>query len=206
WGVGERRGPRLLQVLLRRPGGRARIRVASRRGGIFFRVLRRGCRRLLTGGLNEFARGLPLYLADRFFQGEAFARDIGLIERGLHAAQLCKQGCARVLIERTAALAVVCVENRDSACYERVVIGHRALPTRCAYGSVRFHSRTGSASGCLSAPRPARSPINSYNHAETGLPFRRKCVAGSTLGTSRSGMRREAWLPVADVLPLEPAE
>jgi len=82
----------------------------------------RGCR---LPRLDEFARGLRLYLADGFLKRESFAGNVGLVERRFHAAQLRQQCRACTLIERTAILAVVLLEASDSAGNERVVIGHR---------------------------------------------------------------------------------
>src|SRR5271165_1854592 len=85
---------------------------------------RRGWR--LTRGLDEFARGFSLHLANRFFEREALAGDVGFIERGGEPAQLRKQSRARTFVERTAILAVVLFETGDGACNERVIIGHRS--------------------------------------------------------------------------------
>ena len=65
--------------------------------------------------------GLQLLAA---LEREALARDLGLVERRLHAAELGHQRDARTLVERPAVLAGVLLETLDSAENERVVVGH----------------------------------------------------------------------------------
>ena len=87
-------------------------------GGADFR------RRRLTRGLGELAGRFSLYLANRFFEREALAGDVGFIKRGGEPTQLSKQGRARAFVKRSAVLAAVLIENGDGACNEGVIIGH----------------------------------------------------------------------------------
>ena len=79
-------------------------------------IAQRGLGRL--GLLNVRPRPLGSFrldLADGFLERQSLARDVGLVERGLHAAQLADQRGARPIIERAAVLARVLVEPADGA-------------------------------------------------------------------------------------------
>src|SRR5207253_9179224 len=108
------RWPRLRLARL----GRAQLRRAELRLTDFGR-------RRLAGRLGELARRLGLHLADRFLEREPLARDVRLVERRRHPAQLRQQGRARALVERTAVLAAVLFETGDGAGDERIIVGHR---------------------------------------------------------------------------------
>ena len=104
--------------------------------------------RLRAGsGARHFApapRGFGLDLADRFFEREALARDLGFGQRRIvHPAQLRDQSRARALIERATAFAGVLFETGDGLGDERIIIGH-SLATSLAHLSRRF--RNGSSS------------------------------------------------------------
>ena len=84
---------------------------------------RRRRRRLV---LARALGGVGLDLADRLFEREAFARDVGFVERRLDAAQLIDQRGARALVEHAAVLAGVLFEPGDGAGDQRMIISHCA--------------------------------------------------------------------------------
>ena len=85
-------------------------------------VGQRGARLLLR--LRLALRGFRLDLADRLFQRQPLAGDVGFVERRIDAAQLADQRGARALIQRTADFAGVLVETGDGARDQGVIVSH----------------------------------------------------------------------------------
>src|SRR6185295_7465094 len=85
-----------------------------------------GGRRLLRPRrIAPAPRGLRLDLADRLFEGEPLARDLGLGQRRIvHPAQLRDQSRARALIEQATSFAGILFKTGDSLGNERIIIGH----------------------------------------------------------------------------------
>ena len=70
--------------------------------------------------------GFGLDLADRLFEREPLARDLGFGQRRIvHPAQLRDQSRARPLIEQAAPLAGILLETGDGLGDERIVISHQ---------------------------------------------------------------------------------
>ena len=109
-------GTRPRRVIARLPRWRPGAGAADRGKRFLWRTLLWSAR---SGAMNAKARS-----SIGFLEREALARDLGLVERRLHAAELGHQRDARTLVERPAVLAGVLLETLDSAENERVVVGH----------------------------------------------------------------------------------
>ena len=77
--------------------------------------------------LARMTRRFRLDLADRLFERQPLARDLGFFERRSHAAKLRHQRDARPLVKRAPVLAGVLFQTGDGAGDQRMVVGHRAL-------------------------------------------------------------------------------
>ena len=83
------------------------------------------CQRRRLGRIGTLTLDrLNLDFADRLFQRQPFACDVGFVERRLDTAQLVDQRTARPLVKRTAVLAGVFLEAGDGAGDKRLIISH----------------------------------------------------------------------------------
>ena len=135
----------------RRRGGRRRCgwRSGADRGSERTRLEPRLRSRLQA----RLARGIGFDFADRFFQRQPLAGDIGFRKRRIDRAQLGNQRRACPLIESPACFTGTLAKPLDGAGYERLIVGHGMSLRSAPFIFILIKLQTDSASrSCPRAP------------------------------------------------------